>query len=51
MQEYYRLFARGQAGEDYAARNGYDWPVPLTDGKPFSAGVFHAVRYGRLPPQ
>lgn len=51
VQEYYRLFARGQAGEDYAARNGYDWPIPLTNGQPFSTGVFHAVRYGRLPPQ
>lgn len=51
VQEYYRLFARGQAGEDYAARANFDWPVPLSEGKPFSIGVFHAARYGRLPTQ
>lgn len=51
VQEYYRLFARGQAGEDYAARADLDWPVPLTNGEPFPIGVFHAVRYGRLAPQ
>ncbi|RZA05339.1 MAG: hypothetical protein EOO68_06785 [Moraxellaceae bacterium] len=52
VQEYYRLFARGQAGEDAAAKIGMDWPVPLANGQPFPVGVFHAVRYGRLaPPQ
>ncbi len=51
VQEYYRLFVRGQAGESYAAREGFDWPSPLVNGEPFPVGVFHAVRYGRLPPQ
>lgn len=49
VQEYYRLFARGQAGEDPSAKIEVDWPVPLANAQPFPIGVFHAVRYGRLP--
>ena len=49
VQEYYRLFARGQAGEDPSAKIKLDWPIPLANAQPFPIGVFHAVRYGRLP--
>lgn len=47
VQHYYRLYARGQVGEDPKVNIGVDWPTPLLGGAPNPVGVFHAVRYGK----